>query len=1162
MLNLLPSQASSGINPPTASTPFFTDVRLPRIIGVLRNQKFKAISFDVFDTLLTRKYWDPTDLFLLMGKRTDVIALMGARNFADIRIACERKLRLRLNELKIDPTLLQIYQEMGLEAGLDDLALQSLMEIEMDLEVASVRPRDAVMTCWKSARAAGKKIIVCTDMYLPQSCIERMLTVCGYEKPDFFFLSCDLGSTKKHGTIFAEITARTGFKPKEILHLGDNKHSDNAMAERSGLSAMHTPMVRDPILQNSRRGLEGLIPDFRRSSELPDFATKSSMKLIAQRLFNKNFDGKFPDLRPDTRVRDFGYMTLGPFVLSLSLWMRRLSKTHRIDTLALLARDGWLPFRVMTLLDDALGATSQLKYLPISRRMIFPWMLHEAGGFDRVAKIGYGSSLLVEDYLRERFGQAGLSVFKDYAGPYSKELLKQFMYDQEAVVYECLRSNLDELKARSLDDRTRVVKFYSYMLADAGKLALFDVGRKGTFQKALSDMLQKDLHGFYVINNYEIHKNAPDRSFASFLGIIDPRVRTNNPDTILYEALLSEQDSGFVRVGMDGQAVRSQNDISENQRAVFKEVHEGALDYVRDAIHDYGQNVTMLEQEPFYASYAMENWSQNESASQILSLLPHEDSVSESTPRSIVDIFNKDQAKSDRRLMFPCKGSRRRIAIYCPSMTSIRGGAERVTALIANALVARGDEVLVLSSGKAEHSISPVYPLDARVFVRNVNVRSTEDITAVIQAYNPDLGGILASGPAVAKVSYAFTALGIRYIISERAEPSHSKAIYWSDYSDDDYQRAHGAADMIALQFPSFARYFRSALQDKIRILPNPIFAHTIDNSTPMVTRPHRIICAARVWFTQKRQDLLLAAFARIADRHPSWRLDFFGHAYGNDATELTARVAELGLADRVSVNPATGDIQSEFANSSIFAIPSAFEGFPNALAEALAQGLAAVGFSGCAGVNELILDGQNGFLVDEAGIEGEADTRERMIANLAGTLDKVLSDAALRERLCANAAESMKPYEATRILESWAQAFDELQSRPVRMDQAKRLATLGKIAQKRAQGSMPEPNNEYKFVAEIDLAIRQIKRSITTLSPLLKIRISVWRHNEGNEADRLLALSQHFGDKLTLPIPSDFDEDSYLRRNSDVADAVSRGKIQSGYMHFLRYGYNEGRPR
>jgi hypothetical protein len=60
--------------------------------------------------------------------------------------------------------------------------------------------------------------------------------------------------------------------------------------------------------------------------------------------------------------------------------------------------------------------------------------------------------------------------------------------------------------------------------------------------------------------------------------------------------------------------------------------------------------------------------------------------------------------------------------------------------------------------------------------------------------------------------------------------------------------------------------------------------------------------------------------------------------------------------------------------------------------------------------------------------------------------------------------------------------------------------------------------------------------------------------------------------DQVTVPVKllklllqlavaySDFDEDDYLRANPDVRHAVQRGEIESGFQHYIGYGYFEGR--
>jgi hypothetical protein len=50
---------------------------------------------------------------------------------------------------------------------------------------------------------------------------------------------------------------------------------------------------------------------------------------------------------------------------------------------------------------------------------------------------------------------------------------------------------------------------------------------------------------------------------------------------------------------------------------------------------------------------------------------------------------------------------------------------------------------------------------------------------------------------------------------------------------------------------------------------------------------------------------------------------------------------------------------------------------------------------------------------------------------------------------------------------------------------------------------------------------------------------------------------------KLLLQIAlaaADFDEDSYLRENQDVAKALGKGEVESAHVHYIGFGYFEGR--
>lgn len=96
-------------------------------------------------------------------------------------------------------------------------------------------------------------------------------------------------------------------------------------------------------------------------------------------------------------------------------------------------------------------------------------------------------------------------------------------------------------------------------------------------------------------------------------------------------------------------------------------------------------------------------------------------------------------------------------------------------------------------------------------------------------------------------------------------------------------------------------------------------------------SRKH-VICVARLT-SQKRLDLLVAAFASIEDR--SATLTILGE--GEDRGALTALVARLGLDDRVSMPGYDPNVIDTLRRADLFVLTSRYEGLPAAVIEAMA---------------------------------------------------------------------------------------------------------------------------------------------------------------------------------------------------------------------------------
>ena len=100
---------------------------------------------------------------------------------------------------------------------------------------------------------------------------------------------------------------------------------------------------------------------------------------------------------------------------------------------------------------------------------------------------------------------------------------------------------------------------------------------------------------------------------------------------------------------------------------------------------------------------------------------------------------------------------------------------------------------------------------------------------------------------------------------------------------------------------------------------------------------------------------------------------------------------------------------------SDIFAFPTVYEGFGLALAEAMSVGLPCVGLKTTSAVNELIVDGINGFLTDS--------TPEDFAAKLKILMD----DQNLRAKMGKAGHEMMKQYAPSKIWGQWESLITEV---------------------------------------------------------------------------------------------------------------------------------------
>ena len=149
----------------------------------------------------------------------------------------------------------------------------------------------------------------------------------------------------------------------------------------------------------------------------------------------------------------------------------------------------------------------------------------------------------------------------------------------------------------------------------------------------------------------------------------------------------------------------------------------------------------------------------------------------------------------------------------------------------------------------------------------------------------------------------------------------------------------------------------------RLELLPNPLPALVSTHSSPASTdRRQQILSVARL-VPQKGLDLLLRAFASLPETvRFGWTVVLVGD--GPEREQLGSLVESLSIGDSVRFEGFQPNPLQYMQSAAIFALPSRFEGMPNALLEAMASGLPAVVTDASPGPLEMVSDGRNGLVV------------------------------------------------------------------------------------------------------------------------------------------------------------------------------------------------------
>lgn len=368
----------------------------------------------------------------------------------------------------------------------------------------------------------------------------------------------------------------------------------------------------------------------------------------------------------------------------------------------------------------------------------------------------------------------------------------------------------------------------------------------------------------------------------------------------------------------------------------------------------------------------------------------------------------------------------KRLVIFIHSMGG--GGAERVTANLANHWAGKGWEITVVTLAPCSLDAYELHPAVERIALNlasdsaNVviglwqNLRRVMAMRRVLRKIQPDIAlGMMTA----ANVLLALAALGlrIRAVGSEHVHPPrYPLSALWEGLRRYTYGRLHTVTALTsesASWLKAHTNVRRVTVISNAAPWPLPVQEPKVSPES-VCPLGRKVLLGVGRLEAEKGFDWLLGAFTALAQKHPDWDLVILGE--GALRTMIERQIQTAGLGKRVFLPGRVGNVGEWYERADLYVMSSRFEGFGNTLAEALAHGLPAVSFDCDAGPRDIIRHEVDGLLVPVGDVAG-----------LVAALDRLMGDSALRQRFAERAVEARERFSMERIAGMWEELFEKV---------------------------------------------------------------------------------------------------------------------------------------
>ena len=549
------------------------------------------VSFDIFDTLIQRPFYDPEDLFDLLDKYAETLIDPNI-SFRKMRVGAEKFARhsyAKKHPEWEDITIDEIYVCMQELYRIPKSAANIMKEQERNLEICFCSVRKAGQELYETALLAGKKILLVSDMYLDQDTMEKILKKNGYEDYYELYLSSAVRKAKYTGNLFRYVKKQIGSDVGHIYHIGDNWQNDYVNAKKQGFSPLFFPKAAE-VFENRIEGVDtgncAFMAEKAAGASLNTDELHRSLgfRCMQAMVCNWYFDNPYrsfcgeSDFNMDPCL--IGYYAVGMHLTGIGTWILSESREHRTGMIHFLARDGFLLMQAYNILAGKVADAAGFDYLYASRKAVLSGMITSEQSFYQLpVEYRCHSPETLLEILCFASKEMTDAQKEELCSRYGWKYRKKFADEEEYLAF--VRFFVEQLYSNeTLESSKQAAEAYYSCISERD--VTFDMGYSGRIQTAISRLAGKKIDAWFIhsdhvlsdkmqrIGGYRIH------NFYDYVPTVSG---------VLREYLLSDYGAACTGFCMDNGCVRAQmEDVKRGCQDTFiiRTIQDAALDFVKD----------------------------------------------------------------------------------------------------------------------------------------------------------------------------------------------------------------------------------------------------------------------------------------------------------------------------------------------------------------------------------------------------------------------------------------------------------------------------------------------------------------------------------------------------------------------------------------------------